>query len=188
MKATGAVPDTAAIDALMDAEFFLPFANKPAHKEMRDKARALIQTYVTDNTAELERTWATERPFELYLDGVVVSGRADVVFDEHDGIANNLSIVDYKTALGDELKPLQLQVYTDAGRREGLTVGAAFIQDLSATLRHEVSITQADIVAAEERVMEAAKGLRTRDFTPTPERRKCSACDVRSVCGAAVAR
>lgn len=188
VKATGAVPDSAAIDALMDSEFFLPFANKPAHKEMREKARALIQTYVTENTAELQRTWATERPFELYLDGVVVSGRADVVFDEHDGIANNLSIVDYKTALGDELKPLQLQVYTDAGRREGLTVGAAFIQDLSATMRHEVSITQADIVAAEGRVIEAAKGLSARDFTPAPERRKCSACDVRSVCGAAVVR
>jgi DNA helicase-2/ATP-dependent DNA helicase PcrA len=185
VKATGAVPDAAAIDGLMDTEFFLPFANKPAHKEMREKARALIQAYVTDNTAELERTWATERPFELYLDGVVINGRADVVFDEHDGIADNLSIVDYKTALGDELKPLQLQIYTDAGRREGLTVGAAFIQDLSATQRHEVSITDADIVAAEQKVTEAAKGLKDRDFTAKPERKKCSFCDVRTVCGSA---
>ena len=53
-----------------------------------------------------------------------------MVFDQHDGVADNLSIVDYKTALGEELKPLQLQIYADAGRREGLTVGAAFIQDL----------------------------------------------------------
>jgi len=182
------VPDSAAVDALMDSEFFLPFANKPAHKEMREKARKLIQTYVTDNTAELQRTWATERPFELYLDGVVVSGRADVVFDEHEGVADNLSIVDYKTALGEELKPLQLQIYTDAGRREGLTVGAAFIQDLSATIRHEVSITAADIVSAEAQVAVAAQGLKDRDFTPKPEKSKCSFCDVRTVCGAAVTK
>jgi DNA helicase-2/ATP-dependent DNA helicase PcrA len=188
VKAAGALPDSSDIDALMDSEFFLPFANKPAHKEMREKARALIQTYVTYNTAELQRTWATERPFELYLDGVVVSGRADVVFDEHDGIAHNLSIVDYKTALGDELKPLQLQIYTDAGRREGLTVGAAFIQDLSATVRHEVSITRADIFAAEAKVREAAKGLKDREFTPKPERVKCAFCDVRTVCGSAADR
>lgn len=188
VKATGTVPGSATVDALVDSEFFLPFANKPAHKEMREKARRLIQTYVTDNTSELERTWATERPFELYLDGVVVSGRADVVFDEHDGVVNNLSIVDYKTALGDELKPLQLQVYTDAGRREGLTVGAAFIQDLSATVRHEVSITDADIAAAEAQVTAAAQGLKDRDFTPTPERSKCSFCDVKTVCGAAVTK
>ncbi len=188
VKATGSVPDAGAIDALMGNEFFLPFANKPAHKEMREKARALIQTYVTENTAELRRTWATERPFELYLEGVVVSGRADVIFDEHDGVADNLSIVDYKTALGDELRPLQLQVYTDAGRREGLTVGGAFIQDLSATVRHEVDITEADIVAAEAKVTEAAKGLMDRDFMPKPERSKCLFCDVRTVCGAAAGK
>ncbi len=188
VKATGSVPDALAIHDLLEVEFFLPFANKAAHKEMREKGRALIQAYVSENTAELERTWATERPFELYLDGVVVSGRADVVFDEHDGIADNLSIVDYKTALGDELRPLQLQIYADAARREGLTVGAAFIQDLSATVRHEVSITEADIAVAEVMVIEAARGLKGRDFKPKPERSKCSFCDVRTVCGSASAR
>lgn len=186
VKATGAVPDKAAIDALMDSEFYLPFANKPAHKEMREKARKLVQAYVTDNTSELERTWATERPFELYLDGVVVSGRADVVFDMHEGVANNLSIVDYKTALGDRLKPLQLQIYADAGRREGLTVGAAFIQDMSTTIRYNVSISDADIAAAETQVTVAAQGLRERDFTPKPEKSKCSFCDVKAICSAAV--
>ena len=186
VKATGIVPDSAALDAVMDSEFFLPFANKPAHKEMREKARRIIQTYVTDNTTELQRTWATERPFELYLDGVVVSGRADVVFDEHDGVPDNLSIIDYKSALGEKLKPLQLQVYADAGRREGLTVGAAFIQDLSANIRHEVSIADVDIASAEAQVVSAAQGLKDRDFTPKPERSKCSFCDVKTVCGAAV--
>lgn len=188
VKATGTVPDSAAIDALMDSEFFLPFANKPAHKEIREKARKLVQTYVTDNTDELQRTWATERPFELYLDGVVVSGRADVVFDQHNGVADNLSIVDYKTALGEKLKPLQLQIYADAGRREGLTVGAAFIQDLGATVRHEVSITAADIASAEAQVAIAAQGLKDRDFAPRPEKSKCSFCDVRTVCGAALTK
>ena len=188
VKATGAVPDSVAVDALMDSEFFLPFANKPAHKEMREKARRLIQTYVTDNTAELQRTWATERPFELYLDGVVVSGRADVVFDEYNGVADNLSIIDYKTAIGGELKTLQLQIYADAGRREGLTVGAAFIQDLSANIRHEVSISEADITSAEVQVANAAQGLKDRDFTPKPEKSKCSLCDVRTICGAAVSK
>lgn len=61
--------------------------------------------------------------------------------------------------------------------------GAAFIQYLSATVRHEVSITEADISPAEAKVTEAAKGLKCRDFTPRPERSKCSFCDVRTVCG-----
>ena len=65
---------------------------------MRERARQLIFKYVKDHRTTCSRTWATERPFELYLDGVVVSGRADVIYDEHDGVIDNLAIVDYKTA------------------------------------------------------------------------------------------
>ena len=71
---------------------------------------------------------------------MVVSGRADVIYDEHDGVIDNLAIVDYKTSTGGEIEPLQLQVYADAGRREGLTVGAAFIHDMSTTTRHTVDV------------------------------------------------
>ena len=92
---------------------------------MRENARRLVFKYVNEHQDDLLRTWATERPFELYLDGVVISGRADVIYDEHDGVPDNLAIVDYKTSTGDVVEPLQLQVYADAGRREGLTVAAA---------------------------------------------------------------
>ena len=96
----GALPTATAIDDLIDDDFFLPFANKPAHRQMKVRARALVQTYLDDYPEEFLRTWATERPFELYLDGVVVSGRADVVYDDHNGMPQHLAIIDYKTATG----------------------------------------------------------------------------------------
>ena len=184
-RATGRLPSPKAINDLLTSDFFLPFANKPAHKEMRERARRLIFKYVNEHKDDLRRTWATERPFELYLDGVVVSGRADVIYDEHDGVIENLAIVDYKTATGGEIHPLQLQIYTDAGRREGLTVGAAFVHDMSTTTRHEVQVGDEAVQAAEQVVIQAAAGLRKRDFTPKPDAKKCLSCDVRSVCGAA---
>jgi DNA helicase-2/ATP-dependent DNA helicase PcrA len=153
---------------------------------MREKARLLIFKYVNQYKADLTRTWATERPFELYLDGVVVNGRADVIYDEHDGIIDNLAIVDYKTSTGGEIDPLQLQVYADAGRREGLTVAAAYINDMGPTARHTVDVGDDAIDAAERTVVAAAKAMKERDFTPRPEASKCAACDVRSVCGAAM--
>ena len=123
----------------------------------------LIFKYVTSIKATSLRTWATERSFELYLDGVVVSGRADVIYDDHDGVPENLAIVDYKTSTGGEIDPLQLQVYADAGRREGLTVGAAFIHDMGTTTRHDVEVG-ADAVAEAERTViarpTAAQGAR----------------------------
>ncbi|GAA1659471.1 hypothetical protein GCM10009806_30450 [Microbacterium flavum] len=182
----GELPSTSEIDALMDDDFFLPFANKPAHRQMKERARALVQTYLDDYPDEFLRTWATERPFELYLDGVVVAGRADVVYDDHDGMPENLAIVDYKTATGPEIEPLQLQVYADAGRREGLTVAAAFVHDLGKATRHSVDVSASAVSAAEADVRAAAQGLRDMSFVANPSKQKCAHCDVRLLCRDAV--
>jgi DNA helicase II / ATP-dependent DNA helicase PcrA len=184
-RATGALPTPRAVNDLLTSDFFLPFANKAAHREMREKARLLVFKYVNDYGSDLTRTWATEHAFELYLDGVVVSGRADVIYDEHDGVIDNLAIVDYKTATGGQIDPLQLQVYADAGRREGLNVAAAFVHDMGTTTRHTVDVDDHALATAERMVVDAADALRNRDFTPSPEAKKCASCDVRSVCGAA---
>lgn len=182
---SGRLPSPRDVNDLLNTDFFLPFANKPAHKVMRENARKLIFKYVDEHQPELLRTWATERPFELYLPGVVISGRADVIYDDHDGVPHNLAIVDYKTSTGNQVEPLQLQVYADAGRREGLTVGAAYIHDMATTTRYEVEVDDTSVAAAEATVIATAEALRQRDFTPKPELAKCRACDVRSVCGAA---
>jgi DNA helicase-2/ATP-dependent DNA helicase PcrA len=186
-KATGKAPDQVQIDNLLNSEFFLPYANRAGHKEMRESARKLVQRYVTDYRSDLERTWATERPFELYLDGIVVSGRADVIYDEHNGSVGSLAIVDYKTATRGEIEPLQLQIYANAGRREGLDVAAAFIHDLGTTNRHTVDISTQSLVAVEAQVIATAESLRRREFDPRPARAKCRTCDVRSLCSAAPA-
>lgn len=184
-RATGELPKPKTINDLLTSDFFLPFANKAAHKEMREKARQLIFKYVNEHRDDITRTWATERAFALYLDGVVVNGRADVIYDEHEGVIDNLAIVDYKTATGGEIHPLQLQVYADAGRREGLTVGAAFIHDMSTATRHAVDISDDSLKRAEQEVIEAASLLKERDFTARPERKKCVSCDVKTLCKAA---
>lgn len=187
-KATGELPTMTQIDQLLDSEFFLPYANKVGHREMREKARRLVHEYVTDHPSDLLRTWATERPFELYLDGVVVSGRADVIYDEHNGHVGSLAIVDYKTSTGEQTNPLQLQIYADAGRREGLDVSAAFIHDLGTTQRHDVNVDNSAIANAEAMVIATVESLKRREYEPKPERSKCRMCDVRKVCNAAKVR
>lgn len=184
-QASGRLPNPAQIDAMLNQDFFLPFANKPAHKQMRAKARHLVDTYVHDHSDDLLRTWATERPFELYLPGVVVSGRADVIYDLNHGVPENLAIVDYKTSTRGEVEPLQLQVYTDAGRREGLTVSAAYVHDLSTTVRHRVPIDASSVATAEKSVALSAEALKQRDFTPAPAADKCRSCDMRAICRSA---
>ena len=101
-KATGAIPGPAEIDAILDESFFLPTANKPAHRQLKDAARRLVGTYAREHPDDLHRVWETERPFELHLDGVVVNGRADVILDHEDGVPTALAIVDYKTSTAGE--------------------------------------------------------------------------------------
>lgn len=187
-KATGVVPTAHQVDQLLGSEFFLPYANKPGHKEMRGKARKLAMRYVNEHSTDLLRTWATERPFELYLDGAVISGRADVIYDNEDGQIGRLAIVDYKTSTGGETDPLQLQIYAEAGRREGLDVGAAFIHDLGAEQRYDVEIDEDAIKNAEAQVIATIDSLRRRDFEAKPGRRKCRECDVRQICADAPKR
>lgn len=184
-KATGDVPSAAELDRLLDSNFFLPAANKPAHRQLKEAARRLVTSYAEDHPDDLRRVWETERPFELHLDGITVSGRADVILDKEGGVPTALAIVDYKTSTSvDADHALQIQVYADAGLREGLDMRGAYVHDLKAGDRSEVDITPGAISGAETVVLEAAKRLRARDYAPDPGK-KCRTCEVRTVCGSA---
>ena len=183
-KAGGSVPTPAELEQILDESFFLPTANKPAHREMKGAAQRLIQTYVSDHESDLHRVWETERPFELHLDGVTVFGRADVILDQEGGDPTGLALVDYKTSTTDpQDHALQLQVYADAGIREGLEMKGAYVHDLKggSTARTTIEIQAADINNAEQTVLQAAEHIAEAKFDPSPGD-QCRRCDVRSIC------
>lgn len=182
-KATGHVPQPEEIDRMLDASFFLPTANKPAHRQLKEAARRLVTTYAERHEGDLHRVWETERPFELHLDGVTVSGRADVILDHESGVPTSLAIVDYKTRTSGDIHEhaLQLQVYADAGRREGLDVQAAYVHDLNASDRIPIDVDAAAVSTAEATVNEATGRLRAREYRPNPGQR-CARCEVRTIC------
>jgi len=182
-RASGRVPSPPEIDAILDANFFLPTASKPAHRQLKDAARRLVATYARRYEDDLHRMWETERPFELHLEGVIVAGRADVILDREGGVPTALAIVDYKTSTsGDALEhALQLRVYADAGRREGLDVQAAYVHDLKAAAREPVTVDQGAIDRAEATVADAAARVRAREYQPNPGIR-CRRCEVRTIC------
>lgn len=187
-RETGRVPEPAEVDALLDASFYLPYASKPAHQQLKAAARRLVGRYLDRYHEDLARIWAVERPFELHIGNAVVSGRADVILDQEGGETASLAIVDYKTSTdrdddGDVSDyALQLQVYTDAGRKEGLTVRAAYVHDLKAADRLAVDVSEEAIGAAESQVAEIIAGYRAADFTPSPSEKACAGCDMRQLC------
>ena len=180
----GHKPTPEQLERLFDDGFYLPAANKPGHLQMKESARKLVARYLDEYEADLKRVWAVEQPFELHLGGATVAGRADVIIDESDG-HERLTIVDYKTAAdAHEQHEFQLQVYTDAGRREGLTVDRALVHDLRGGQRFEVPVESQDVLHAEALVKDLVQQIKKRSFVPAPETSKCGHCDVRLMCSA----
>jgi DNA helicase II / ATP-dependent DNA helicase PcrA len=182
-QATGTVPDTNFLKEILDREFFLPNANKVAHRELKVAAEKLVSKYINEYGADLHRVWQTEYPFELHLPGVTVSGRADVIIDNSTNGVSALTLIDYKTRTSDDAEhDVQLQIYASAGRREGLDVVDAFVHDMVASDRFPVDIEKQAISDAETLVIEAAGKIKRREFDAKPEKSKCGRCDVRAIC------
>jgi DNA helicase-2/ATP-dependent DNA helicase PcrA len=181
-RLSGSIPTRDDIERILDLSFFLPTANKPAHRQLKGAARRLLTEYMTDHADDLFRIWETERPFELHLDGITVAGRADVILDKEGGVETALAILDYKTSTSVLSEhELQLQVYANAGRREGLDVRAAYVHDLNAGVRSAVPIDETALAKSESTLTEASIRLRKRDYRPNPGVR-CRRCEVRTVC------
>lgn len=182
----GRPPDYQEVWRMLDEGFFLPVASKPAHHLLKEAARQLVCSYLTEYDDDLRRVWETERPFELHLPAAIITGRADVILDREGGEVQSLAIVDYKTSTDQEANgdyALQLAVYTDAGRREGLNVRAAYVHDLKAADRDPVDVSPEAIATSEQIVADTVDSLRSRDFRPRPRPgHACRRCDVRRLC------
>lgn len=181
VRTNGEIPSAASIDDLFNRAFFLPAANRPAHRQLKAKARELVGRYIAVWGEDLQHVWAVERPFSLHFGDAIISGRADVILDDSEGDAR-LAIVDYKTAADDhDRHAFQLRVYTDAGRREGLTVDRAFVHDLRGAARRTVPIGSEDVEIARRDAVRLLAMLRQGAFSPQPGE-PCRRCDVRLLC------
>jgi DNA helicase-2/ATP-dependent DNA helicase PcrA len=125
----------------------------------------------------------TERPFLLYLDGMVVGGRIDAIFEGPEG---RWEVVDYKTgrvpAEQDPVTGLQLDLYALAcveiwGKRpEDLTLTYFYLSESK-----EVTRTAGDPSETRERVLRALGGIAEGRFDPRPGE-QCGWCDFLSFC------
>lgn len=191
-RTTGRPPTEADAARVIEAEFYLPFANRSQFEQMKRSASTLVRQYLAKFGSDLLRTWDTERPFELRLPGASVQGRADLIMDQEGGAPSSLALVDYKTA-GDsgqeDLFAFQLAIYAAAARDEGLDVRAAYLHELdprSAT-RQQINLDDGEIQKAVSRASDLAAGIADRRFSPAAEKQRCARCDVRPLCGHAVA-
>lgn len=185
VKASGKIPRAAAIEALFNSEFHVPFATAAGHAEMKAAARKLVSRYVSEWSVDLENVWEVERPFELHLDNFIVAGRADVILDRNGGSPPKLTIVDYKSydaKKTDQIVEHQLRTYTAAGRAEGFEVDGAVLHNLKKNTRDQIAVDPSLISETLVHVTSWAKGIAARQFPAKPSRKRCGGCDYNRVC------
>jgi DNA helicase-2/ATP-dependent DNA helicase PcrA len=127
----------------------------------------------------------TERPFLLYLDGMVVGGRIDAIFEGPDG---RWEVVDYKTgrvpAEQDPVTGFQLDLYALAcvevwnKRPEDLALTYFYLSESK-----EVTRPAGDPAETRARVVRALGGIAEGRFDPQPGE-QCGWCDFLSFCEA----
>lgn len=124
----------------------------------------------------------TERPFTLYLDGIVVGGRIDAIYARPDG---GWEVVDYKTGRKpeeDEVAGLQLDLYALAcaeiwGKKpEELTLTYLYLGD-----GQEVTRPAGDVEETRKRILDALGEMTAGRFDATPGP-QCRWCDFLSFC------
>ncbi|MBN1827046.1 MAG: ATP-dependent helicase [Candidatus Eisenbacteria bacterium] len=184
-RETGKIPTAREVRALLEEDFYLPFARTPEYKRMHAAADRLVKRYLADYADDLRRVWETERPFRLLLPEGSLSGRADVILDEEDGSPGRLAIVDYKTSADpdrDDEYRLQVGIYAEAARGEGLNVVAGYVHELKHGTRRAVEVGEGKSAEGVERVTRAIRAIRRGEFPPRPDEERCACCDFRLIC------
>jgi DNA helicase-2/ATP-dependent DNA helicase PcrA len=184
-RRTKKLPTPSQIERMLDEEFYLPFADRPAFSRMQAAARRIVDRYMDKYRQDLYRIWETERPFQIYFPEGTISGRADVILDEEDGRPGRLAIVDYKTAKGDKGDDrfhFQISVYAAAARGEGLDVATGFVHELQHGDREKVDVSREANEKCVARVARAMSGIHRGSFNPKPSGQGCGTCDYHLVC------
>ncbi len=125
----------------------------------------------------------TEESFEIHFGETAVVGRIDRIDRRPDG---TVAIIDYKTGKAkdqeDADESLQLSLYAIAAKEKwGYEVGALIFHNLEENVPVVTVRRESDLIAARERVKEAAEGIAQNIFDAKPGIH-CSFCAYRSLC------
>ncbi|MFN2545370.1 MAG: ATP-dependent helicase [Actinomycetota bacterium] len=145
---------------------------------------ALKDAYRASRFAGMTPLYA-ERPFLLYLDGMVIGGRIDAVYGSPDG---PWEVVDYKTGRrpsdDDPITGLQLDLYALAcvevwhKRPEDLKLTYFYLRSGDVVTR-----TASGVDETRERVRQALRSIAAGEFDPVPGE-QCGWCDFLAFCEA----
>ena len=154
------------------------------HELYEKQGIAQLRDFVSSITPEVgQSVLHTEEPFEIRLGETTVAGRIDRIDRRADG---TVAIIDYKTGKARDQQnadeSLQLSLYAIAAQKKwGYPVGQLSFYNLEHNIPVTTTRSEADLLAAQDRVETAAKGIAAGLFI-AKSGQHCSFCAFRSLC------
>jgi DNA helicase-2/ATP-dependent DNA helicase PcrA len=182
---SGRIPGLADVPRLVEEHLHLPFANAQIRDNLRKEAAKALAGYLRKHSQELQRLEHVEKIVELKLsDGVVVSGRIDLIRRTDTG---EISIVDFKSdhrAQPEEITLKQLHVYAVGyNKLTGRNADLIEVHNLDQGGVHREEIDPLLVANTLDKVAEAGRSLR-HNHLPRHSQwcEKCNGCDVSGIC------
>ena len=183
--ATGRMPTTDEVEKIINDEFYLPFAAGPLAERLKLSGAKAIHSYLETNGTFLENAILTEFETRLDCEDFVVNGRLDLLTTNRD---NQLTVIDFKTAVGEQDFSLQLTYYLDALDQAGMQVTRAEIHNLTEETVSELERRSGEKTEVPRILRSAVTGINAGIFAAKPSVSGCNNCDVNLICGSSLAR
>lgn len=162
----------------------------PEHEEQRfEQGQHVLRAWVERQQQDTRVPFLVEQDFAFSLERTRVIGR----FDRVDKWAEGSAIIDYKStdvrtqADADKRARdnFQLAIYVVAWLEEtGRLPDYVELQFLESGQAGRARKTMRDVEEARRIILDAARGLRARDYSARPEARACGVCAFREICPA----
>ena len=184
------IPSKPEIEKLTESEFFLRYTRGDIFNNMKNKAKSIINNYVSSFSTDFPLKLETEKPFEFVLDNALISGQIDLItlVNPETNEVKDVKLIDFKTEKKegrrerDSLNRLQLRLYAiAAGRALELNPIISSIHYLSDNVRIDVSVDKDNLIEARETINQAVQGIKNRDFNKNCGKH-CDSCDFNLIC------
>ena len=183
----GKTLDISDLDSIVEAGFYLPYANPKLRDQMLSGARKTTVDYFKKNKDDFADIIFAETDIEIdFGDNIKVNGRIDLVKRKDvDGLEKTY-IVDFKTKHRDvteEISSEQLKIYA-LGYRElcGETADYIEVYNLDKSEANRRRVTESLLRDVKKDIVSAAAGIRGNKLSREHDPEKCTNCYLNYLC------
>ena len=169
-----------AVARSVDSRFSMPFVNEKKLVKIKSSAKKQLAQFASENEQDMRVIKNVESKVEFPADGTTISGRADIILKDGEGI----EVRDYKTsdtvATDDEVA-FQVQLYSLGFNSAGEKVNSGSVAYIKDCIFRNVDVSDESLSNAKDMAVDYIQKIGSQEFSPSPGD-ICRRCDYKSIC------